>query len=100
MPEVTCKYQTVLEIILPSEKPVEKPFTDYAKGLMNKNISDCYAQLGNTYKSERAANLSKSKTYDQNAVIFWKSSEVRCKFLSRSPESIEFLDRKFSNSIR
>ncbi len=86
--------QKFLNQMPPNQKPSEKPFADYAKGLISKNIADCYAQLANNSKADRESNIKKSKTFYQNAADSWQSPEVRREFFSRTPEMLDYLVKK------
>jgi non-specific serine/threonine protein kinase/serine/threonine-protein kinase len=93
-------YQTALEQAVVPERPGATTFESFAKGMMNEKIGDCYAKIANrssTSKSDRQADLEKAEAYYLKAANLWRTSEVQRRYLSRTPELLEYLNRKLSH---
>lgn len=96
-------FQNALDQPQTGERTTDAAFSMYAAGLMNQNIGDCYAQMARrssakTRAAEQEQNLDRSETYYQLAVNSWLDPDVRRKYLSRTPELLEFLIRKRSGA--
>lgn len=90
-------YQAALDQPFADEKISDNAFAAYAKGLLNQNIGDCYAQMAKKPSlpiTERQEYLDKSVSYYQSAVDLWQSPDVARRYLNRTPELLDYLKRK------
>ena len=70
----------------------ENPYFVFAEGVMNENIGDCYAQM-----SASQTNSEKAQTAYRKTSQFWETEQIRRGYLSRTPEKLEFLNRKIAD---
>jgi serine/threonine protein kinase len=67
----------------------------FAEGVMNENIGDCYAQTAANRADSEKAQAAYQKTSE-----LWEAEQIRRSYLSRTPEKLDFLKRKITDSDR
>ncbi|MDQ2747890.1 MAG: tetratricopeptide repeat-containing serine/threonine-protein kinase, partial [Acidobacteriota bacterium] len=86
-------YQSAFER-LKKDAP-ENPYFTFAEGVMNENVGDCYARMTPIRDNSAKAFAAYQKTSE-----LWATEQIRRSYLSRTPEKLDFLNRKISESDR
>ncbi len=91
-------FQAALRQVSESDK-LANSFSYYAAGLLGQNIGDCYERISGRPSisiAQRRENISRAQSYYHQAFESWRMPDVQRSFLSRTPEMVEYLDRKVS----